>query len=89
MKPSTEIETQLRQLIAYELSLKESSVLLQSRLIEDLGADHFDIPDLVEAIERVFKITIQNNEVEKLKTVSEIVEFIVSTKKTELFTLQV
>lgn len=52
--PRTEIFSRLRSMIADSLAVPESDVTLQSRLIDDLGADSLDFVDLVFAIEKEF-----------------------------------
>jgi acyl carrier protein len=52
--PRTEIFSRLRSMIAGSLAVPEGDVTLQSRLIDDLGADSLDFVDLVFAIEKEF-----------------------------------
>jgi len=52
--PRTEIFSRMRSMIADSLAVPESDVTLQSRLIDDLGADSLDFVDLVFAIEKEF-----------------------------------
>jgi acyl carrier protein len=49
----------LRAMIADSLAIDESGVTLQSRLIDDLGADSLDFVDLVFAIEREFGVKLR------------------------------
>ena len=49
----------LRAMIADSLAVDEADVTLQSRLIDDLGADSLDFVDLVFAIEKAFGVKIR------------------------------
>ena len=77
MPTITEIEARVRFIIASTLGLKDSKIFLQSRLAEDLGADSLDISQIVLDIEKEFDITVLDNASERLRTVSDIVNFIV------------
>ena len=57
-------------IIAEELSVDPSD------LVEDLDADSLAVVDLVMSIEDAFNVEIPDTEVENLKTVGEIVQFI-------------
>jgi len=49
----------LRAMIADSLAVEASAVTLQSRLIDDLGADSLDFVDLMFAIERDFGVKLR------------------------------
>lgn len=59
-----------------------SSTLKKTRLLrlqaspDDLGADSLDVVDLVMSFEEEFDIEIPDDQVEKIKTVGDIVKFI-------------
>jgi len=50
----TEIFTRLRAMLADSLAVAEGEIQINSRLIDDLGADSLDFVDLVFAIEKEF-----------------------------------
>ena len=52
----------LRPMIAESLAVDESNVTLESRLIDDLGADSLDFVDLVFAIERTFGVKLRETD---------------------------
>jgi len=54
-----DIFPRVRAMIADSLAIDESTVALQSRLIDDLGADSLDFVDLVFAIEKAFGVKIR------------------------------
>jgi acyl carrier protein len=54
-----EIFPTLRTMIAESLALDETEVTLESRLIDDLGADSLDFVDLIFAIEAAFGVKLR------------------------------
>ena len=61
----------------YEGELNE-----QTRVIDDLGADSFDIPVMVNAIEDEFGVNISDEELFKIRTIGDIIIIIESGQKT-------
>lgn len=69
------------ELIADKLSVKKEIITDESRLVEDLGADSLDVVELIMAFEDEFGITLPDEEVEKMKKVSDIVNYLDNLKK--------
>jgi len=57
--PYDDIFPTLRTMIAESLALDEATITLESRLIDDLGADSLDFVDLMFAIERAFGVKLR------------------------------
>ena len=55
---SLDIFLRIEKIIAEELLLEEERITLDSILSEDLGADHLDVVELIQAIEKEFDIEI-------------------------------
>jgi acyl carrier protein len=55
----SDVFPKLRSMIADSLAVDESQISVQSRLIDDLGADSLDFVDLVFAIEKEFGVRIR------------------------------
>ena len=68
-------------LIADKLGKKPSQITLESRLVEDLGADSLDVVELIITFEDEFKISLPDEEVAKMKTIGDVVKYIESQKK--------
>ena len=49
----------LRAMLVESLAVDESAITLESRLIDDLGADSLDFVDLMFAIERAFGVKLR------------------------------
>ena len=54
----SEMFARLRSMLADSLAILETGITLQSRLIDDLGADSLDFVDLMFAIEKAFGVKI-------------------------------
>ena len=72
-----EYET-IKRLTAEQLNVDESEINLTTSFIDDLGADSLDLVDLMMALEEEFDIEVTEDEVENLKTVGDIVDFVKS-----------
>ncbi len=72
---------QAQQMIADELKLDPSEIKPESRLVDDLHADSLNIVELVLRMEEQFEIEIPDDDMPKLQTVGDIVEYIESHKE--------
>lgn len=68
-------------LIADKLNKKVESISLNSRLVEDLGADSLDIVEMIMAFEDEFGISLPDEDVENMKTVKDVIDYISKIKK--------
>jgi len=71
-----EIETKVKEIIAEQLSVNADDVTLDSKFIEDLGADSLDLVELVMAFEEEFEMDIPDEEAEKIRTVGDALGYI-------------
>ena len=71
-----DVSERVKNLIVESLGVKPGEVVPDASFIEDLGADSLDIVELVMAFEKEFGIEIPDEEAERIKTVSEAVEYI-------------
>ena len=51
---------------------------METRIAEDLGADSLDVVELLMSIEDEFEVEIPDEEIENLKTIGDVVEYIQS-----------
>jgi acyl carrier protein len=63
-------------IVAEQLGKKVEDIKPESAIAEDLGADSLDVVDLVMAIEEEFDISIPDENVERLRTVEDIVKYL-------------
>ena len=75
------MQDKIIELICEKLNKKKEDIKLESRLVEDLGADSLDFVELVMAFEDEFGITLPDEDVGKLKTISDIVNYISNLNK--------
>lgn len=66
----------VKKLISNQLNVAESEINLESRLVEDLGADSLDTVEMLMAFEEEFGISIPDEEAMKMRTVKDIVDLI-------------
>lgn len=66
----------IKSLLSNQLGIKEDKIKLESRILEDLGADSLDLVELLMALEDEFNVVVSDEEALKLKTVGDIVEII-------------
>ncbi|MCK5817186.1 MAG: acyl carrier protein [Candidatus Marinimicrobia bacterium] len=74
------MKDQLFTLIADELSVDKEQVTLEANLQDDLGADSLDAIQLIMSIENEFDITIPESEIDKLKTVADVLKYVEGNK---------
>ncbi len=74
------MEEKIIALVAEKLGKKKDAVTLKSRLVEDLGADSLDVVELVMTFEDEFGISLPDEDVYKMKTIGDIVEYIKNMK---------
>lgn len=65
----------VKGLISEQLGVDESEMTKETSF-EELNADSLDIVELVMAIEEEFKLEISDEEVEKIKTVGDVLRYI-------------
>ena len=71
-----EIFEKVKTVIVEQLGIDEASVRMDSSFIDDLGADSLDIVEFIMALEEEFGIEIPDEDVEKIVTVKDVVEYI-------------
>ena len=66
----------IKELIVDQLDVEEDKVTMDANIQDDLGADSQDIVDLVMSVEDAFEVKIEDEDVENIKTVGDIVNYI-------------
>lgn len=70
------LATRIEALIVNKFGFNANEVSKNKNLFDDLGLDSLDAIELVMDMEREFNMSIPDDEVEKIKTVGEIIEYI-------------
>ena len=68
----------IKAILSEQFSVVESEITAETLLEDDLGADSLDVVDLLMTIEDDFEVEIPDEEVENIKTVGALVEYIES-----------
>ena len=76
----SEIVDQVKKIVVDHLGIDESKVQLESKFIDDLGADSLDTVELVMAFEEKFDIEIPDDAAETILTVQDAINFIENKK---------
>lgn len=71
---------QLQEIIAEKLGVALSEVTPQASFREDLGADSLDLFEIVMGIEETFDISIDNDDLDKIQTVQDALDYINENK---------
>lgn len=73
---TSEINQKVVDIIADKLAVASGQATPEANLATDLGADSLDIVELLLEFERVFGISIPEDEAEQIKTVGQIVAYL-------------
>lgn len=68
----------VKVILAEQFDIDEDSLTNDTDLQDDLGADSLDVVDLLMSIEDEFEIEIPDEEIEHIRTVGELVNYIES-----------
>ena len=71
----------VKKLLCEQLNISEDKVTLESKVIDDLGADSLDVVEMLMTLEDEFNITVSDEESVALKTVGDIVTLIDAKSK--------
>ena len=66
----------VKGIIIETLGCEEEDVTLETNLFDDLGADSIDVIEIALVIEEEFGLEISNEEAERLKTISSVIQYL-------------
>lgn len=66
----------IKKILADTLDVSEEEISADTNIATDLGADSLDVVEILMSIEDEFEIEIPDSEIENIRTVGELVEFI-------------
>lgn len=70
----------ITQMLADQLDANIDDMTMETKIGEDLGADSLDVVELLMAIEEEFDVEIPDEDIEALKTIGDVVEYIQNKK---------
>lgn len=68
----------LQEIIADKLGIEASEIKPESKFSEDLGADSLDLFEVVMGLEEAFDVSIDNEDLDQIKTVQDAMDYIAS-----------
>ena len=68
----------IQEIVAEQLSVDKDSITMDTSFKDDLGAYSLDLFELVMALEEEYDIEIPTEDLEKINTVNDVVEYIKS-----------
>lgn len=76
-----DVEKRVVDLVAEVLvDVKKENIRMDSKIVEDLGAESLDIYDMIALLEDEFGLEISDEDVEKIRTVQDVANFIKERK---------
>ena len=73
---TAEIEAKVKAIIVDKLGVDENEVKSEASFANDLGADSLDTVELMMEFEKVFSISIPDDQAEKISTVGDAIAYI-------------
>lgn len=66
----------VKKILSEQFQVEEDSITANTNIAEDLGADSLDVVDILMSIEDEFEIEVPDEEIENIRTVGELVNYI-------------
>jgi len=66
----------IRAIVASQMNVDEDRITMETSLVEDLKADSLDVVELIMDLEQEFDLEIPDEDLPKVTTVKEIVDYI-------------
>lgn len=66
----------VKHILAEQFDVEEDKVTAEMSIADDLGADSLDVVDLLMSVEDEFEIEVPDGEIDNVKTVGDLVNYI-------------
>ena len=63
-------------ILSSQFDVEEDSITQETNIADDLGADSLDVVDMLMSLEDEFDVEIPDEEIERIRTVGELVAYI-------------
>jgi acyl carrier protein len=70
------LEEKVIKLVMEQLDVTREECVLEASFIDDLGADSLDLVELIMEMEEVFGMEIADEELEKIRTIQDVIDFL-------------
>ncbi len=71
----------VKELVAEQLGISKDTIKPESDIVDDLGADSLDVIEMLMTLEEEYGISIPDDQISKVKTITQIAELIENLKK--------
>ena len=68
----------IRDILAVQLDIEPSEMTMETKIVEDLGADSLDVVEMLMAAYDEFGVEVPDDKIEGLKTIGDVVDYIQS-----------
>lgn len=66
----------IREALSHQMEIEESSITLETDIIEELGVDSLDLAELMMNLEDEFGIIAADDAIKDIRTVGDVVEYV-------------
>ena len=66
----------VKSILSEQFDVEEDNITMETSIVNDLGADSLDVVDLLMNIDDEFGVEVPDEDVEKVKTVEDLVSYI-------------
>ncbi len=70
----------IKKMLAEQLDAEEDKLTAETDIARDLGADSLDVVELLMSIEDEFEVEIPDEEIENIKTIGDLADYIQNNK---------
>jgi acyl carrier protein len=70
------LEEKVIKLVMEQLDVTKEQCVVGASFIDDLGADSLDLVELIMEMEEVFGVEIADEELEKIRTIKDVIDFL-------------
>ena len=78
MKPMSATVPKITQIIVDKLGVEPNQLSNKTCFSDDLGADSLDVFELIQTVEKEFKLKVGEDDIEKLTTVGALIDYVES-----------
>lgn len=66
----------IKNILLEQLDVEENDIKLESKLIEDLGADSLDVAEIISAVEGEFDVEFDKKSLSNIETIQDIINIL-------------
>lgn len=66
----------VKRILSNQFDVEEDAITAETNIMEELGADSLDVVDMLMSLEDEFDVEIPDEEIEKMRTVADVVAYI-------------